>query len=77
MHMCYVLMYFYRVSQVISLLDLMERSDTSNLSKLQSSPNSFFNLEPNRQCEVPRKNLISAPSREACITNWRGGLFEG
>lgn len=50
-----------RVVKVISVLELIERTDASILSKIQSSPNSFFNLDPNRQPEVQRKNSILAP----------------
>ena len=63
--------------KVVSVLDLMERRDASILSKIQSSSSSFFNLDPNRQPEVQRKNSTLAPSQETCTTNRKAGLFEG
>lgn len=62
--------------KVISALELIEGTDASIFSKIQSSPNSFFNLDLNRQPEVQRKNSILVPSPETCTTNWKEGLFE-
>lgn len=71
--MCVHLYVFFKcikgLVQVISVLELIDRTDASIFSKIQSSPNSFFNLDPKRQPEEQRKNSILAPSPETCATN--------
>lgn len=80
MRVCVCLYVFFKcikvLVKVVSVLELIEGTEASIFSKIQSSPNSFLNLDPKRQPEVQRKNSILAPSPETCSSNWKEGLFE-
>lgn len=77
MYMCacvYVFLCIEGLLKVISALELIERTGTSIGLKIQTSPSSFFCLDPNRPPEVQRENSISAPSPETCTAKWDKGL---